>query len=165
MRRSNNLAIVSATRAETRRLVQIIRAGFADVAVRFDLTAGNCPKHPSNCTWEWIERDLARGVQYVILTADGADVGCVGVERASETACYMERLAVLPAHRGKGHGTRLARHAIQQAKQLGVSTMEIGIIAADTGLQRFYESLGFEFGETKTFAHLPFEVAFMQLAV
>ena len=159
------LAILPADENDTARLVGIIRASFADVAVRFGLTPQNCPKHPSNCTREWIERDLARGVHYFILTADGDGVGCVGVEPASANTCYMERLAVLPEFRTIGCGTRLARHAIEQAKALGATNVGIGIIAADAGLKRFYETLGFQAGEVKTFDHLPFEVAFMRLSL
>ena len=157
--------LLPADGSDTDRLAGIIRFSFADVAVRFGLTAENCPKHPSNCTRDWIARDLVRGVRYFILASNGQDIGCVGVERASETTCYMERLAVLPQHRGKGHGCRLAQHTLEQARQLGVSTVGIGIIAADKGLRRFYESLGFEAGESKTFPHLPFEVLFMRAAL
>jgi len=77
----------------------------------------------------------------------------------------MERLGVLPPHRGQGYGTRLVRHTISQARESGASTMGIGIIAADTGLKDFYKALGFEEGETKTFHHLPFAVAFLKLLV
>ena len=157
--------IVPATSADTGRLAEIIRSSFADVAARFGLTPLNCPKHPSNCTQEWIEKDLARGVRYFVLNTGGLAVGCVGVEPASESTCYMERLAVLPAHRGKGYGTRLARQAIQQARALGAAQVGIGIMAVDAGLQRFYNALGFEAGATKTFAHLPFEVMFMHTVV
>lgn len=159
------LAIRLAAQMDAIRLSDIIRCSFSDVARQYALTPRNCPKHPSNYTRQWIENDLARGVNYFILTGDGLDVGCVGLERASETTCYMERLAVLSEHRGMGYGTRLARHAIHRAKAWGVSTVGIGIIAADVGLKRFYESLGFTSGETKTFAHLPFEVAFMHISV
>jgi len=159
------LTILPANEKDTDRLTGIIRAGFADVAVRFGLTPQNCPKHPSNCTREWIERDLARGVHYFILTADGEDAGCVGVEQASADTCYMERLAVLPKFRNSGCGARLARHAIERAKVLGAANVGIGIIAADAGLQAFYEALGFQAGEVKTFDHLPFEVAFMRVSV
>jgi len=165
MRFPDDLTILAAGENDAARLSKIIRSSFADVAVRFGLTPQNCPKHPSNCTREWIEKDLVRGVQYFILSAAEKDMGCVGVERASATTCYMERLAVLPEYRGKGCGTRLARHAMERAQKLGVSCVGIGIIAADQGLRRFYESLGFSSGGTKTFDHLPFTVAYMRVAV
>lgn len=191
--------IVRATEADIDLLSTLIRDSFADVADRFKLTPQNCPRHPSNYTREWVEKDLARGVRYFILSAEGTAVGCVGVENPSPTTCnrlpdndvdkaerrrliphtstsdnavqkhypevYMERLAVLPDHRGKGYGTRLVRHAISQARKSGASTVGIGIIAADTGLKDFYKALGFEEAETKTFPHLPFAVAFLKVLV
>jgi N-acetylglutamate synthase-like GNAT family acetyltransferase len=157
----DNALIVRATQKDIDRLSRLIRDSFADVAVRFELTPVNCPKHPSNYTREWVERDLAQGVRYFILIVDGTAVGCVGVEKASPAVCYMERLSVLPNHRGQGHGSRLVRHAISQARELGASTVGIGVIAADTGLKKYYIDLGFEEGEIKTFPHLPFAVAFL----
>lgn len=147
------------------RLARLIGDSFADVARRFDLTAQNCPRHPSNYTGKWIEKDLARGVRYFILTADNTTAGCVGLERASRKVCYMERLAVLPQHRGRGYGSRLARHALEEAQKMGASNVSIGIIAADSGLKAFYKSLGFEEVQTKTFPHLPFKVALMQISL
>ena len=160
-----NSLIVRATGKDIDLLSRLIRDSFADVADRFELTPENCPKHPSNYTCEWVERDLQRGVRYFIRIADGIAVGCVGVEKASQVTCYLERLAVLPQHRRKGYGSHLARYAINQARDAGASTVSIGIIAADAALKDFYKALGFETGETKTFPHLPFEVAFMDLQV
>ncbi len=158
-------SMAQSTQGDMDQLARLIRRSFADVARRFNLTPENCPRHPSNCTREWVEKDLMRGVRYSILMVDSTAVGCVGIEKASPTICYMERLAVLPQHRGQGYGTRLARHALSQASELGASTVGIGIIAADAGLKDFYKALGFEEGETKTFPHLPFAVAFLNVLV
>ena len=172
---STTPSIFQATDKDIDRLAGLICSSFADVAKRFQLTPENCPKHPSNYTCDWVEKDLARGVRYFILTMNHTDVGCVGVEKAPQPStsdnaiqapyleAYMERLAVLPQHRGKGYGTRLARHPLNQAQSMGATTVSIGIIAVDTGLKDFYKGLGFEEGQTKTFPHLPFDVAFMKL--
>jgi len=45
-------------------LAQTIALAYKDVAQRFGLTPQNCPKHPSNCTGEWVQSDLDRGVIY-----------------------------------------------------------------------------------------------------
>jgi GNAT superfamily N-acetyltransferase len=156
-----NPSIVAATKNDIDCLARLIRHSFADVARRFALTPQNCPRHPSNYTPEWVESDLERGVRYFLLIVEGAPVACVGLEQASPTTCYLERLAVLPEHRNRGYGTRLAHHLLNQARELGASTMGIGIIAADAGLKDFYTALGFEAGATQTFSHLPFKVAFM----
>jgi hypothetical protein len=116
------------------------------VAERFALTLENCPKHPSNCTDEWVENDFARGVAYYILESDGTPVGCVALEKANSELCYLERLGILPESRRKALG----------AKQIG-----IGIISDDTELKLWYHRIGFAEKETKEFAHLPFLVTFM----
>ena len=87
------------------------------------------------------------------------------IVQATELEVYLERLAVLPPHRGQGYGTRLVRHAIGRARELGAFSVGIGIIAADTGLKDFYAALGFEEGKTKTFPHLPFAVVFLKVLV
>ena len=38
-------------------LSSLIRESFAGVARRFKLTLETCPKHPSNCADEWIEKE------------------------------------------------------------------------------------------------------------
>ena len=174
---STTQSIVQATDRDIDRLAGLIRSSFTDVAKRFQLTPENCPKHPSNYTRDWVDEDIARGVRYFILTMNHTDVGCVGVEKPPQPSTgdiavfdhslevYMERLAVLPQHRDKGYGTRLARHALKQAQAMGATTVSIGIIAVDTGLKDFYKGLGFEEGQTKTFPHLPFDVAFMKLSL
>jgi len=45
-------------------LAHLIRNSYRDVAAQFNLTPQNCPKHPSNCTPDWVEKDVNRGVSY-----------------------------------------------------------------------------------------------------
>ena len=139
----------------------LIRVSFRDVAERFALTLENCPKHPSNCTDEWIENDLARGVAYYILESDGKPVGCVALEKANPDLCYLERLGILPQSRRKGFGKALVDHVFYEARALGAKQISIGIISDDTELKLWYQKIGFVEKETKEFAHLPFLVTFM----
>ena len=139
----------------------VIREAFLDVAERFALTPENCPKHPSNCTDSWIERDFARGVDYYILEGGGTALGCVALERANAEICYLERLAVLPAERNRGIGHALVDHVFFEAKALGCRHISIGIIADHSELKIWYKKLGFVEGETKEFPHLPFRVTFL----
>ena len=143
-------------------LAEMIARSFADVAARFDLTAENCPKHPSNCTPEWVNGDFARGVTYFLLEAEGKPVACAALEQADQRHCYLERLAVLPEMRRRGMGQALVEHAVDQASRLGAKSLGIGIIAAQDELRRWYLKLGFRQGQIKSFAHLPFEVLFMK---
>ncbi len=143
----------------------LIRDAFRGVAETFGLTRENCPKHPSNCTDEWIENDLDRGVIYYILENDGISVGCVALEKAGSDLCYIERLAVLPGNRRNGFGKALVDHVIAQARGLGAQLISIGIIADDTDLKRWYKKLGFVELETQAFEHLPFLVTFMSYEI
>ena len=143
-------------------LTSLIRDSFKDVAERFGLSAENCPKHPSNSTDEWIEKDLARGVIYYILEKDGNPVGCAAIEPASNDVCYLERLAVLPNERGNGYGRALVTNVLLKAKTLGAQEVGIGIIADHTELKEWYRKIGFIEGDTNDFKHLPFRVTFMK---
>ena len=139
----------------------LIRNSYRDVAQRFDLTSENCPKHPSNCTDDWIRNDFDRGVSYYILEHNGQPAGCAALEMPESDLGYLERLAVIPADRRKGFGRRLVDHVFHQATASGIKKISIGIIAAQTDLKRWYQKLGFIEGATKEFKHLPFRVTFM----
>ena len=142
-------------------LAGLVRECFQDVAERFGLTLENCPKHPSHCTDEWIEKDLARGATYYILENDVMALGCVAMERDGSDLCYLERLGVLPEARRNGYGRALMDHIISRANHIGAKQISIGIIADDMELKSWYLKIGFVEGETKEFDHLPFLVLFM----
>ena len=143
-------------------LSRLIRDSHRDVAERFGLTSANCPKHPSNCTDEWIEKDLARSVAYFIMEFNSIPVGCAAIEQASPDACYLERLSVLPDQRKTGLGKALVNYVLLKARKLGAIELNIGIIARHTELKEWYRRIGFVEGETKVFEHLPFSVTFMK---
>lgn len=146
-------------------LSSLVSECFQDVAARFGLTTENCPKHPSHCTDEWIERDLARGVTYYVLESDIMALGCVALEKVSADICYLERLGVLPEARYNGFGRALVNHIISQAKRIEAKQIRIGIMAEDHELKRWYLKIGFVAGETDEFEHLPFLVLFMTYAL
>ena len=157
--------VKAARSADVSDLSHLIRNAYRDVADRFGLTPANCPKHPSNCTNDWIEKDFARGVRYFIMKNGSTAVGCVALERAEGDLCYLERLAVLPPQRNKGYGQQLVRHVLGTAREQGAKTVSIGIIAKQTELKQWYQNIGFIEGETKEFNHLPFQVCFLTYAL
>jgi N-acetylglutamate synthase-like GNAT family acetyltransferase len=160
-----NVPIRQATDADAELLAEIISKSFADVALRFSLTRENCPKHPSNCTPDWIRQDQARGVQYFIAGRGDDSSGCVALERPGPELCYLERLAVLPDRRERGIGRALVEHVIRSAKAAGSRLVSLAIIARHVELREWYGRLGFRERETKTFPHLPFEVLFMEMKI
>jgi N-acetylglutamate synthase-like GNAT family acetyltransferase len=160
-----NSKIRTCTREDIEILVKTIRSSFKDVAERFELTQQNAPHHPSNCTEDWIQKDIERGVTYFIIEHENSPVGCVALELANSEVCYLERLAVLPNHRRRGFGKALVAYALSEAKLLGAHRVSIGIIAEQTELKNWYKRIGFVEGESKEFPHLPFRVTFMSYEV
>lgn len=159
------IQIRTAAQADISLLARLIRDSFSNVAERYGLNRQNCPKHPSNCSDQWVARDMDRGVVYYILEESGLAKGCVAIEQADANQCYLERLAVLPQFRKAGLGRALVMHVLDRARALDAEQVGIGIMDQDTTLKSWYARLGFVETHTKTFAHLPFCVAFMKCAL
>lgn len=160
-----NPRVRTCTKEDIGVLVKTIRSSFQDVAERFGLTQENSPRHPSNCTEEWIQKDMDHGVTYFIIENGNLVSGCVAIERANPEVCYLERLAVLPGQRHQGLGKTLVNHVLSKAKHLGVHSVNIGIIAEHTELKNWYKGIGFVEGESKEFPRLLFRVTFMSYKV
>ena len=62
---------------------------------------------------------------------------------SSGLECYLAELYVVPVHRGKGIGRALMEAALEEARNRGADTMEIGVDEPDVAARRLYESLGF----------------------
>jgi ribosomal protein S18 acetylase RimI-like enzyme len=153
--------IRACTRDDIDVLAATIRGSFRDVAERFGLTAENCPRHASNCTADWIEKDMGRGVTYFVVESEGRVVGSVALEQAKPGVCYLERLSVMPHQRRRGFGKALVVRVLSEARGLGCLRVGIGVIADQTELKDWYRKIGFEETENREFAHLPFLVTFM----
>ncbi len=162
---THSYEILNATVKEAETLATLISKSYQDVAKKFKLTILNCPKHPSNCTAEWIVADYERNIKYYILHHKTQPIGCVAIEIATNQTIYMERLSILPEFRHQGFGKKLVKHTLKKAAELKVGTIGIGIIAEQEELKKWYESLNFIFTGTKNFKHLPFTVGFMEFTV
>ena len=155
------LHIRKASKAESPLLTSIIRQSFKDVAEKFNLTPENCPTHGSFVSEEKIQREFEKNAEFYIIKFQHIDCGCVELEFAKPKVCYLEKLAVIPEYRNKGLGEKLVHHCYKRAREKGCARIEIGIIAEQKDLQRWYEKLGFIFDRQIQFKHLPFFVTFM----
>jgi len=159
-----------------------------DVAIRFNLTDKNSPKHPSFCSVDWVKEDFERGVVYFIFKLKDKPVGCVAFETPDPDTAYLNRLSVIPSARNTGIGNKLVLHHLNYSKKRAISSntgignklvlhhlnyskkraiskVSIGIIAQHTELKNWYKQIGFQEGETKQFEHLPFEVCYMSYII
>ena len=142
-------------------LVTTIRSAFGEVARRLDLNEKNCPTHASNCTSDWVRKDMDRGIRYFVLESEGRVAGSVALEPVRPGLCNLERLAVLPHQRRRGFGEALVEHVLSEAATQGCRDVRIGIIAGEVELKNWYRRLGFVETETRDFSQLPFRVTFM----
>jgi len=97
--------------------------------------------------WGWDEQ-RQRGFQdrsfnpdrWQIITADGADVGMIDVERRP-TEIYLARIEILPGYQGRGIGTRLISALIDEAGQSG-QDLVLEVLTVNHRAQALYQRLG-----------------------
>lgn len=93
-------------------------------------------------------RQLLEGGDTVILLVGDAPDG-VAVLRfrlaiwSSGCECYLAELYVVPSRRGVGLGRALMMASLQEARDRGADTIDLGTDETDVVARRLYESLGF----------------------
>ena len=157
---------------------EIIRLSFATVAEELHLTPQNCQYHPAFLSDSDLAESLCKpGVICFSALENGLPVGFVAIWPKGKDAFAIDqgqpvaqdpdtyeltRLCVLPEHRHAGLGARLIHAALQAAKEHGAQKIEIGIIAENERLRRWYESHGFRATAVREYGHLPFTVCEME---
>jgi ribosomal protein S18 acetylase RimI-like enzyme len=105
------------------------------------------PAPPVAVLAERIVKLLESGDNIVLLAGDVADGLAVLRFRpaiwSSGLECYLAELYVVPARRGQGLGRALMEAALQEARDRGSDTMDIGVDEPDLAARNLYESLGF----------------------
>ena len=56
---------------------------------------------------------------------------------------YISDLVVLPQHRGQGLGGKLLARAEALAREAGVGTLHVGVLAKNRAAQKLYQNMGF----------------------
>ena len=86
----------------------------------------------------WVARDSRQrivGMVMVLYTVSTALGGRVGI---------LEDLIVMPEERGRGIGTRLLRHASEQARQMGLLRLTLLTDGDNDAARKLYEKLGWK---------------------
>lgn len=143
--------------------LETIRRSFRSVADDFGLTPENCPTNGAFMPLERLANDYKNGDKMYGLYEGSGVVGFVQLAEKENGVFELEKLAVLPEYRHKGYGGQLIRFSEKKVAELGGSTIKIGIIEDNKRLKDWYAQNGFAHTGTRTFAHLPFTVGFMEM--
>ena len=86
------------------------------------------------------------GAARLLAVADGAVLGYVAVIPLHGWSSHVGevRIVVDPAHRGRGAGRALARHAVLEALKLGLTKLVVEVVADQEPTIAMFRSLGFE---------------------
>lgn len=76
--------------------------------------------------------------------AGGPIVGMAAYEPLDEQTCRMRRMTVMPAHRGKGIGSRLCGSLLATAKDAGYERMVLDTVVEMEAARALYRRHGFE---------------------
>jgi ribosomal protein S18 acetylase RimI-like enzyme len=127
-----------AQRADSAGLADLYREAWAPLRGRVDerMIADQCPSE------EEVESWFRGGFETYRATLDGALVGAIRCSFPTGT-CLIDRLAVLPASRGRGFGKFLAEHAVSRAKRAGVSKVWLYASPKLETAVNLFDALGF----------------------
>jgi [ribosomal protein S18]-alanine N-acetyltransferase len=96
--------------------------------------------------WELQNRSLCH--IYVIRAPDDTIVGFCAFWLVFDEV-HINNLAIRPAWRGQGLGTRLLRRVLTEARRLGARRATLEVRASNLGARRLYERFGFVIAATR----------------
>lgn len=132
---------------------QIRPATNADAAAIRDVVFGVLREYGLPPDPDGIDADLAApessyhrvgGSFDVIMDLAGEIIGTVGIFPLEGGRCELRKMYLLPRCRGQGLGKRLLRQAIDRARELGFSRIELETASVLTTAAHLYESFGFQ---------------------
>lgn len=146
-------------------IISIISESFLEQAALLGLTKQNCPEYVAFETLEDLIRRYEKiNENLVVGFEDGIPIGTVRYNKSNQIPenGFINRLAVLPAFRGRNSGSKLMRYAEEQLKVNNVKKVEISIVSQFESLKRYYHNSGYRSIGDKKFDIFPFEVHFME---
>ncbi|MDR1612958.1 MAG: GNAT family N-acetyltransferase [Planctomycetota bacterium] len=139
-----------------------VRESFGTVAAGFGLTRENCPTNGAFTREAHLEDDHRNGDLMYGLYVGGVQAGFAELRRGDPTHFHLRKLAVRPADRHRGFGTRLLEFVCDAARELGGKKISLGIIEKNAVLKEWYIRNGFIHTGTREYSSLPFIVGLME---
>ncbi|MBN8232207.1 GNAT family N-acetyltransferase [Corallococcus macrosporus] len=137
--------IREAVPTDAARLTQVLRDAFEEYRGRLDP-----PSSAHDKTEAVVRRELSDGGAFVA-ELDGSLFGCVFFHPKSDHL-YLDRLAVLPSHRGRGVSLRLMQAVESRARELGQTRVRLSVRLALTSHHAWYARQGYVFHSHGTHA-------------
>lgn len=149
---------------EIQNCVEVICKSFMTVADEFGFTIENAPRFTAFATTEnrlvyQLEQEQRRMYAYY---SDGRIVGYYSLLKQNEKECELNNLCVLEECRHKKIGKQLFEHAVAEAKKMGCSQINIGIVEENVKLRKWYETYGAEHIRTEKYDFFPFTCGYMK---
>ncbi|NPD24316.1 GNAT family N-acetyltransferase [Corallococcus exiguus] len=137
--------IREAAPTDAERITQVLRDAFEEYRGRLDP-----PSSAHDKTEAVVRRELSDGGAFVA-EADGILFGCVFFHPKVDHL-YLDRLAVLPSHRGQGMSLRLMDAVESRARALGQTRVRLSVRLALTSHNAWYARQGYVFHSHGTHA-------------
>lgn len=156
--------ICAVSKNDLEECVNVIRSSFKTVADEFGFTVENAPRFtafattPERLTWQY-EHEKRPMFAY---HADGRIIGYYSLLKQNGSECELNNLCVLPEHRHKNTGRALLEHAFTEARKMGCSVMNIGIVEENVRLRKWYEANGAAHIRTEKYDFFPFTCGYMK---
>lgn len=149
---------------EIHNCVEVICKSFMTVADEFGFTVENAPRFTAFATTEnrlIYQMEQEQRLMFAFCE-DGKIVGYYSLMKQNEKECELNNLCVLEEYRHKKIGEQLLEHAFSEAKKLGCSQVNIGIVEENVKLRKWYETHGVEHIGTEKYDFFPFTCGYMK---
>jgi GNAT superfamily N-acetyltransferase len=80
---------------------------------------------------------------FLLVRADGANIGCGGLKRLDDETCEIKRMYLEPAWRGRGLSRRLLAALEDRARELGYRRARLDTGDRQPSAKRLYEGAGY----------------------
>ncbi len=149
---------------DLKKFLPVILKSFATVSDEFNLTKENAPTNPSFLTIERLN-EIYKKIRCFGLYYNGTPIGFFGLEESNDSLIILEKLSVLPSFRHNGYGKMILDYSVSFAYNNNFTCISAAIINMNKRLKDWYLNYGFKETNITNFAHLPFEVCFMEFTV